>query len=57
MLTMLDVINNIIEQEQKGKTITKTEFADAVRSGDEERKLEAIEKMEAAGGYDNLEDE
>lgn len=57
MLTMLDVINRIIKEEQKEKPITKLEFADAIRSGNEERKLEAIEKMEAAGGYDNLEDE
>ena len=57
MLTMLDVINRIIKEEQKEKSITKLEFADAIRSGNEERKLEAIEKMEAAGGYDNLEDE
>ena len=57
MITMLDVINSIIEEEQKGKTITKEEFAEAMRSGDEERKIEAVERMEAAGGYDNLEDE
>lgn len=57
MITMLDVINSIIEEEQKGKLITRKEFAEAMRSGDEERKIEAVEKMEAAGGYDNLEDE
>lgn len=36
--------------------ITKKEFIEAMRSDDTDRKLEALKKMEEAGGYDNLND-
>ena len=37
--------------------MTKAKFKEIRNSGDEDALLEAIEKMEAAGGYDALEDE
>ena len=37
------------------KSITREEFAEAVRSGDIARREAAIEAMLEAGGYENLE--
>lgn len=52
MSSMLDFINATIVAENE--SISLEEFSAAMRSGDEQRKIEALEKMEAAGGYDNL---
>lgn len=49
--TMLDFIETMA---RAGSSITREEFAEAMRSGDEAVIEEAVEKMEAAGGYDNL---
>lgn len=48
--TLLDVL-----MAGASKKMTREEFADAMRSGDEERKEKAIDAMHEAGGYDNLE--
>lgn len=37
------------------KTITREQFAKAMRDGDDNCKREAIDAMLAAGGYENLE--
>lgn len=52
--SMLDFINAAVEVERKGG-ITKEEFARIRRYGTEEELIEAVERMNAAGGYDNLE--
>lgn len=51
--TMLDFIEAAARAEKQGK-ITLEEFSAAMRSGDESRIEDAVERMEAAGGYDNL---
>ena len=48
--TLLDVL-----MAGSPKTITRDEFAEAMRSGDEARKEQALDAMHAAGGYENLE--
>ena len=48
---MLEYIMKAAEQ----KPITLAEFTEAIRSGDEERKLKALDRMAEAGGYENLE--
>lgn len=52
--SMLDFINAAVEAERKGG-ITKEEFIRIRRYGTEEELIDAVEKMNAAGGYDNLE--
>lgn len=52
--TIMDFINASIKAEEMG-TITLDEFTAARNSGDPDRIAEAVERMEAAGGYDNLE--
>ena len=52
--SMLDFIMASVEAERKGG-ITKEEFTRIRRYGTEEELIEAVEKMNAAGGYDNLE--
>lgn len=51
---MLDFVNAAIEAERKGG-ITLEEFTRIRRNGTEEEIAEAVERMNAAGGYDNLE--
>lgn len=53
-MTMLDFINAAIEAERKGG-ITLEEFTRIRRTGTEEEIAEAVERMNTAGGYDNLE--
>lgn len=52
--SMLDFVNAAIEAERKGG-ITLEEFTRIRRTGTEEEIAEAVERMNAAGGYDNLE--
>ena len=52
--TMLDFITAAAEAERKGG-ITLEEWTRIRRHGTEEEIAEAVERMEAAGGYDNLE--
>lgn len=52
--SMLDFITAAAEAERKGG-ITKEEFIRIRRYGTEEELIEAVERMNAAGGYDNLE--
>ena len=56
MTTMLDYINAAIAYEQeRGKKLTYDEWCRIRRTGTPEEIEEAVERMEAAGGYDNLE--
>ncbi len=52
--TMLDFIMAAAEAERKGG-ITLEEWTNIRRHGTPEEIAEAVERMEAAGGYDNLE--
>ena len=52
--TMLDFITASVEASRKGG-ITLEEWTDIRRFGTPEEIEEAVERMEAAGGYDNLE--
>ena len=52
--TMLDFITAAAEAERKGG-ITLEEWIHIRRNGTPEEIAEAVERMEAAGGYDNLE--
>ena len=52
--TMLDFITAAAEAERKGG-ITYEEWCSIRRHGTPEEIAEAVERMEAAGGYDNLE--
>ena len=52
--TMLDFIMAAAEAERKGG-ITLEEWTDIRRTGTEEEIAEAVERMMAMGGYDNLE--
>lgn len=51
--TMLDFVNAAIEAERSGG-ITLEEWTHIRRHGTPEEIAEAVERMEAAGGYDNL---
>lgn len=51
--SMLDFIDAAVEAERRGG-ITKEEFTRIRRYGTEEELIEAVERMNAAGGYDNL---
>jgi len=53
-MSMLDFVNEMILSNDK--SLTKSEFADIRRHGTVDELEEAVEKMEAAGGYDNLSD-
>ena len=53
--SMLDFIMAAAEAEREGGVITKEEWTRIRRTGSPEEIAEAIERMEAAGGYDNLE--
>ncbi len=52
--SILDFITAAAEAERKGG-ITLEEFTRIRRTGTEEEIAEAVERMNAAGGYDNLE--
>lgn len=52
--SVMDFINATIEAERQGG-ITYDEWCEIRRNGTPEEIAEAIERMEAAGGYDNLE--
>lgn len=52
--TMLDFIMAAAEAERRGG-ITKEEFTRIRRFGSEEELIDAVERMNAAGGYENLE--
>lgn len=52
--TMLDFITAAAEAARKGG-ITYEEWCDIRRHGTPDEIAEAVERMEAAGGYDNLE--
>jgi hypothetical protein len=47
---------DILMEAANAKSITRNEFAEAMRSGDEKKKQEAIDMMLDAGGYENLEE-
>lgn len=51
--SMLDFINACMSADRH--PITREEFAEIRRNGDPDEIAEAVERMEAAGGYDNLE--
>lgn len=52
--SMLDFITAAAEAEQRGG-ITYEEWCHIRRTGTPEEIADAVERMEAAGGYDNLE--
>lgn len=52
--SMMDFINAAVEAERRGG-ITKEEWISIRNNGTPEEIAEAVERMEAAGGYDNLE--
>lgn len=52
--TMMDFINASIKAAETGG-ITYEEWCDIRRNGTPEEIAEAVERMEAAGGYENLE--
>jgi len=52
--SMLDFITAAAEAERKGG-ITLEEWTNIRRNGTPEEIADAVERMEAAGGYDNLE--
>ena len=54
--SILDAINILMNYE-KSPDITKRKFKEIRNNGTEEELEAAIEKMEAAGGYDALADE
>lgn len=52
--SVMDFINATIEAERQSG-ITYDEWCEIRRNGTPEEIAEAVERMEAAGGYDNLE--
>lgn len=52
--SVMDFINATIEAKRQGG-ITYDEWCEIRRNGTPEEIAEAVERMEAAGGYDNLE--
>ena len=52
-MTVLDFIMAASEAEKNGR-ITKEEWTRIRRTGTPEEIAEAVERMEAAGGYENL---
>lgn len=53
--SMMDFINATIAAQSGGAKITYDEWCRIRREGTPEEIEEAVERMEAAGGYDNLE--
>lgn len=53
--SMLDFINATIKAEEDEAPITLDEWCDIRRNGSPDEIAEAVERMEAAGGYYNLE--
>ena len=53
-MSMLDFLNKMAESTK----LTKSRFGEIMHSDEytEEQKQDALEKMELAGGYDNLDD-
>ncbi len=51
-MSMLDYIK--AQAEHENDVITLDEFSSAMRSGNRAQIEEAVSRMEAAGGYDNL---
>lgn len=52
---ILDYINMMIAtEERKGKELTYDEWCEIRRNGSPEEIAEAVERMMAQGGYDNL---
>ena len=51
--SVLDFITAAAEAERRGP-ITKEEFTRVMQSGSDDERREAVERMEAAGGYENL---
>ena len=54
-MTVLDFIQMAAQAERDGKKITREEFTYIRNHGTREEIAEAVERMEAAGGYENLE--
>ena len=55
--TMMDWVNTVIKIEERkanGDTLTYEEWCRIRRTGSPEEIAEAVERMNAAGGYDNL---
>lgn len=52
-MTIMDYINLAMKAEA-GDVITREEFTKIRNCGSEEELREAVERMEMAGGYDNL---
>ena len=52
--TMLDYINAVIISNRDDAPITYEEWCNIRRNGTPEEIADAVERMEAAGGYDNL---
>lgn len=53
--SMMDFINATIEYEKEGGKLTLEQWTEIRRNGTPEEIAEAVEKMEAQGGYANLE--
>jgi hypothetical protein len=54
-MTVLDFIQAAAKAEREGRKITREEFTYIRHYGTREELAEAVERMEAAGGYENLE--
>lgn len=55
-ISVLDFINaNIDMNVDADAPITLAEFTEAMQSGDIDRRADAVERMNEAGGYENLE--
>lgn len=52
--SIYDIINSLVNL---GNKLTKEEFKRIRSMGSEEELIDAVSKMEAAGGYENLEDD
>lgn len=53
-MSMLDYIESRAEAARNG-VISLDEFTEAMRSGDQDRIEDAVQRMYDAGGYENLE--
>ena len=56
-MSIMDFINTVGVMEDEENRLTKSRFKEIRNSEDENALAEAIEAMEAAGGYDALEDD
>lgn len=54
IVNMLDYINAKIEAARNGKELTYEEWCEIRRNGTPEEIEDAVEKMMAQGGYENL---